>query len=99
MRILIDNPGDTFTCNFDAKFIDTARDVLRYGKDGYTQLFLRETLEILEATRWWDANVTQLLDMFQKEKEITPSAFRKKVSASTYLSLSSPGPGPLSSPH
>ena len=84
IRILIENPGETFTRSIDAKFVDAAKDLLRHGKDGYVQLFLRETLEILELTRPWDEHLAPLLLMWQKEKEkeLDPSS-RSKVSERT----------------
>lgn len=33
MRILADNPGATFTRNFDQKFVDTVKKLLREGRD------------------------------------------------------------------
>lgn len=68
MRILIENPGHTFSRNFDAKFVTTVRDLLRQGKDMYVKHFLSETLDMLESQRSWDEDLGLLLGMWMKEK-------------------------------
>jgi hypothetical protein len=68
MRILIDNPGHTFSRNLDAKFIATIKDMLRQGKDMGVQRFLRETLDALETQRGWDEDLKPFVEMWKKEK-------------------------------
>jgi hypothetical protein len=68
MRILIDNPGHTFTRNIDAKFVATIKDLLRDGWDLNVQHFLRETLDAIESQRQWDEDLAPLMQMWKKEK-------------------------------
>lgn len=68
VRILIDNPGHSFTRNIDAKFTSTVKDLLRQGRDMGVQQFLRETLEFMETQRAWDEDLAPLVQMWQKEK-------------------------------
>ncbi|PLB38557.1 VHS and GAT domain-containing protein [Aspergillus candidus] len=68
MRILIENPGHTFSRNLDSKFVTTVRDLLRQGKDLYVKQFLSETLDTLETQRPWDEDLGLLLGMWRKEK-------------------------------
>ncbi|KAL5334919.1 hypothetical protein BJX70DRAFT_402117 [Aspergillus crustosus] len=68
IRILIDNPGHTFSRNLDAKFIATVKDLLRTGKDMGVQRSVRETLDALELQRGWDEDLKPLVEMWKKEK-------------------------------
>lgn len=68
MRILADNPGHSFTRNFDAKFVATFKDLLRYGRDWHVQHYLRQYLNTLEATKASDQDLQLLLQMWAKEK-------------------------------
>lgn len=68
MRILSDNPGATFTQNIDKKFVETVKDLIRYGKDPSVQQILRETLENFERDKKNDLNLQALLEMWKKEK-------------------------------
>ena len=68
MRILVDNPGHTFSRNLDAKFVATVKNLLRNGRDMGVQHFLRETLQAFEAQRAWDDDLSLLLMMWSKEK-------------------------------
>ncbi|KAK9656635.1 hypothetical protein HCH54_001304 [Aspergillus fumigatus] len=68
MRILIDNPGHTFTRNIDATFVATIKDLLRDGWDLNVQHFLRETLGAIESQRQWDEDLAPLMQMWKKEK-------------------------------
>ncbi|KAF2664006.1 hypothetical protein BT63DRAFT_117362 [Microthyrium microscopicum] len=67
IRILADNPGATFTRNFDSKFIATMKDVLRHCKDPSVQQILRETLMSLYRDKAYDTNLSNLFAMWQKE--------------------------------
>ncbi|KAJ5385516.1 hypothetical protein N7517_003427 [Penicillium concentricum] len=68
MRILVDNPGHTFTRNFDAKFVTTIKELLRTGRDWHVQSYLRQYLDLLEQQRSWDEDLKPLLQMWSKEK-------------------------------
>ncbi|WPH03338.1 Hypothetical protein R9X50_00621500 [Acrodontium crateriforme] len=68
IRILSDNPGPTFTKNFDKSFIGTVKELLRSSKDRATQQILRETLDSLEVNRSHDEGVQGLVQMWRKEK-------------------------------
>ncbi|KGO75623.1 Uncharacterized protein PITC_050530 [Penicillium italicum] len=68
MRILVDNPGHTFTRNFDAKFVTTVKELLRTGRDWHVQSYLRQYLDTLEQQRAWDEDLKLLLQMWAKEK-------------------------------
>jgi hypothetical protein len=69
MRILTDNPGATFTRNFDQKFVDTARQLLKASRDPSVRQILMETLDDLEHTKMDDENLTLIISMWKKEKE------------------------------
>lgn len=69
MRILTDNPGDTFTRNFDQKFVDTARGLLKASRDPSVRQILMETLDDMERTKGDDENLTLIISMWKKEKE------------------------------
>ncbi|KAJ5917289.1 hypothetical protein N7466_010843 [Penicillium verhagenii] len=67
-RILGDNPGHTFTRNFDTKFVTTIKELLRYGRDWHVQHYLRQYLITLETTKQDDEDLQELLQMWAKEK-------------------------------
>lgn len=69
IRILSENPGHTFTRNFDAKFVGTVKELLREGRDMSAQQMLREMLEIFETQKSWDEDLAGLIAMWKKEKE------------------------------
>ncbi|KAL4818484.1 hypothetical protein BDW67DRAFT_7744 [Aspergillus spinulosporus] len=68
VRILIDNPGHTFSRNLDARFVTAIKDLLRSEKDVGVQRFLRETLDAMEMQRGWDEDLKPLVEMWKKEK-------------------------------
>jgi len=68
MRILVDNPGHTFTRNFDAKFVTVIKELLRTGRDFHVQNYLRQYLGHLDQQRPWDEDLKLLLQMWAKEK-------------------------------
>lgn len=68
VRILCDNPGASFTRNFDKPFVSTVKELLRNTKDVGTQQIMRETLDALEVNKQQDANLQGLLAMWTKEK-------------------------------
>ncbi|CAG8032088.1 unnamed protein product [Penicillium olsonii] len=71
MRILADNPGPTFSRNFDAKFVTTIKTLLRTGRDLHVQGYIRQYLDALEQQHSWDENLKLLLAMWAKEKTKT----------------------------
>lgn len=82
VRILADNPGPTFTRNLDAKFTDTARELLRNGRDARVRQMLMETLSAFEATKFYDDGLTPLIEMWKKEKEKAQKASGYQVGSS-----------------
>lgn len=68
LRILTQNPGQTFTRHLDQKFSETAKGLLRGGKDPNVRQMLMETLDEFEHTRVYDENLAPLIQMWQKEK-------------------------------
>ncbi|KAJ5682656.1 hypothetical protein N7462_005821 [Penicillium macrosclerotiorum] len=68
MRILVDNPGHSFTRNFDSKFVTVIKELLRNGRDWHVQHYLRQYLNTLEANRAGDEDLQLLLQMWAKEK-------------------------------
>ncbi|BDD57365.1 hypothetical protein MAP00_002730 [Monascus purpureus] len=84
IRILVDNPGLTFTRNIDSRFVSAVKGLLRNGKDRYVRNFLCETLDSLEATRSWDENLADLLQTWKKERGRSPTGKTKEPSLSPY---------------
>ncbi|KAG6014364.1 hypothetical protein E4U41_004848 [Claviceps citrina] len=73
VRILTDNPGETFTRNLDERFVDTVRALLKNVKDRSVWQLLMETLDDFQYTKS-DQNLAPLVLMWNKEKE---AALRK----------------------
>ena len=71
VRILADNPGKNFTKNIDSKFINTAKELLRDGRDTSVQQILRETLDNFERARPNDETLTGIIEMWRKQKTNT----------------------------
>ncbi|KAG6000289.1 hypothetical protein E4U21_005622 [Claviceps maximensis] len=69
VRILTENPGETFTRNLDDKFVDTIRTLLKSVKDRGVWQILMETLDDFEYTKMNDQNLAPLILMWKKEKE------------------------------
>lgn len=99
IRILVDNPGETFTRNLDDKFVDTVRALLKNVKDRSVWRILLETLDDFECTKMHDQNLAPLILMWKMEKEV---ALRKRgvgppivsLSHHTLLVLTPAGPSP-----
>lgn len=68
VRILADNPGQSFTKNLDAKFTSTVKDLLRDGRDMSVQQILRETLDSFETAKSNDETLAPLRNMWAREK-------------------------------
>lgn len=75
MRILADNPGQTFTRNLDTKFADTLKELLRGGKDLSVRQMLMETLDSFEKQKGWDEGLGVVIEMWRKEKEKAYKAY------------------------
>ncbi|EEP82181.1 predicted protein [Uncinocarpus reesii 1704] len=69
IRILSDNPGPTFTRHIDARFVSSLKILLRDGQEVSVQQILRETLEFLATTKARDTNLSEVNNMWQKEKD------------------------------
>ncbi|KAL6871359.1 hypothetical protein J3F83DRAFT_659388 [Trichoderma novae-zelandiae] len=69
MRILADNPGETFTRNLETKFVDTARTLLKSTKDNGVRQILMDTLDDFERSKFYDVNLTLIITMWQEEKD------------------------------
>lgn len=69
LRILSDNPGQTFTRNLDAKFVDTAKELLKNGRDLSVRQMLMETLDSFENTKGYDEGLGLIIEMWRKEKQ------------------------------
>lgn len=69
IRILADNPGETFTRNLDSKFTDTSKELLRSVRDPSVRQMMMETLDVFENTKAYDEGLTLLINMWKKEKD------------------------------
>lgn len=68
IRILADNPGQSFTKNLDKQFADTCKHLLRHQEDRSVSQILRESLDSLEREKAYDTNLNTLFAMWRKEK-------------------------------
>lgn len=75
MRILSDNPGQTFTRNLDAKVADTLKELLRNGRDLSVRQMLMETLDSYEQQKGWDEGLGAVIEMWKKEKDKAYKAY------------------------
>ncbi|RYC61714.1 hypothetical protein CHU98_g4486 [Xylaria longipes] len=69
VRILADNPGETFTRNLDQEFAKTLKDLLKYTRNDRVRQMLMETLTSFETTKFYDEGLMPLIEMWKKEKE------------------------------
>lgn len=67
-RILTDNPGRTFTRNFDPTFVKTVKELLREGHDLSVQQILRETLDSFMTGKVDNETLGPLMEMWKKER-------------------------------
>ena len=75
MRILVENPGLTFTRNMDKKFVEAVRDLLRGCQHAHVVHFLMETLQDFESKSAVDEGIGRLVEMWQKEKAKSKSLY------------------------
>ncbi|MCJ1248262.1 hypothetical protein MMC30_005479 [Trapelia coarctata] len=68
IRILADNPGESFTRNLGGKFVVTTKELLRDGRDVSVQQILRETLDTFQLQKSQDEGLQALITMWQNEK-------------------------------
>ena len=90
VRILVDNPGRTFTRNLDAKFVGTVKDLLKQGKDLSVQQILRESLDVFENERKDDEGLVPMLEMWAKEKKAIEKMYGGVGSAHQSMALENP---------
>ncbi|KAM3086203.1 hypothetical protein ACMFMF_000157 [Clarireedia jacksonii] len=69
IRILTDNPGKTFTRNIDTKFVQTVKELLRFGRDLNVKQLLIETLELFSREKAQDETLVPLIEMWKKYQE------------------------------
>lgn len=70
VRILTDNPGETFTRNLGSdEFVETCRKLLKHGRDSRVRQMLMETLGDFEHTKMYDPNLQPLVQMWKAQKE------------------------------
>jgi hypothetical protein len=77
IRILADNPGQSFTKNMDKQFADTVKHLLRNGQDPSVSQILRETLDSLEREKAYDTHLNALFTMWRKEKGLMANAAKQ----------------------
>ena len=77
IRILADNPGQSFTKNLDKHFSDTVKHLLRNGQDRSVSQILRETLDALEREKAYDTNLNTLFAMWRKESALMVAAAKQ----------------------
>ncbi|MCJ1475587.1 hypothetical protein MMC13_004250, partial [Lambiella insularis] len=91
VRILVENPGQTFTRNLDGKFVVTTKELLRDGRDMSVQQILRETLDDFQLHKSQDETLQPLITMWQNEKA-------KMAKRAGGLNAVAPVPRPLNAP-
>ncbi|KAF2715594.1 hypothetical protein K504DRAFT_457747 [Pleomassaria siparia CBS 279.74] len=77
IRILTDNPGQSFTKNLDKGFSDTVKQLLRNGQDPSVAQILRETLDALDREKAYDTNLNTLFVMWRKERTLMANAAKQ----------------------
>lgn len=90
VRILADNPGQSFTKNMDKGFTDTLKQLLRNGRDPSVNQILRETLDALERDKAYDTNLNAVFAMWRKEKGLMASATGQQPGRSGPRTLTAP---------
>jgi hypothetical protein len=75
LRILSENPGPTFTRNLDKKFTETAKELLRNGRDLSGRQLLMETLDSFERGKAYDDGLKEIITMWKKEKDKAYKAY------------------------
>ncbi|KAI1498386.1 GAT domain-containing protein [Biscogniauxia marginata] len=78
IRILADNPGPTFTRNFDQKFTDTVKELLRTTRDSGVRQLLMDTLDYFETAKAYDEGLALIIAMWKKEKEKSQGKYSQR---------------------
>jgi hypothetical protein len=95
IRILADNPGQSFTKNMDKQFADTVKHLLRNGQDPSVSQILRESLESMEREKAYDTNLNTVFAMWRKEKGLMANAAKsigpRKLGAPAWNGQQIPG--------
>ncbi|KAI9904404.1 hypothetical protein N3K66_000933 [Trichothecium roseum] len=75
VRILTDNPGETFTRGLaEPEFVEATRKLLKHGRDHSVRQMLMETLNDFEHAKMYDENLRPLISMWKSSKD---EAYRK----------------------
>ncbi|OCL11985.1 hypothetical protein AOQ84DRAFT_249291, partial [Glonium stellatum] len=90
IRILTDNPGQSFTRNMDKGFTDTVKQLLRNGRDPSVNQILRETLDALERDKAYDTNLNVVFAMWRKEKGLMAQATGQPASQLGHRTMNAP---------
>jgi hypothetical protein len=77
IRILADNPGQSFTKNLDKPFADTVKHLLRNGQDPSVSQILKESLDAMEREKAYDTNLNTVFAMWKKEKGLMATAAKQ----------------------
>jgi hypothetical protein len=77
IRILADNPGQSFTKNMDKQFADTVKHLLRNGQDPSVSQILRESLDSMEREKAYDTNLNTVFAMWKKERGLIANAAKQ----------------------
>jgi hypothetical protein len=95
IRILADNPGQSFTKNLDKQFADTCKHLLRNGQDPSVSQILRESLDSMEREKAYDTNLNTLFAMWRKERGLMANAAKqlgpRKLNAPAWNGQQVPG--------
>ncbi|KAF3926995.1 hypothetical protein ABW20_dc0109674 [Dactylellina cionopaga] len=95
LRILVDNPGATFTKNIDSKFVDALKGLYRNSRDPSVRQLLVENLEYF--VRKDDAGLQPVKEWYAKEKETSMKVYSQVSPGSRgamgiYSGVSAPAP-------
>ncbi|KAI1181064.1 hypothetical protein F4777DRAFT_409 [Nemania sp. FL0916] len=94
LRILSDNPGPTFTRNFDQDFAKIMKDLLRNARSEKVRQMVMETLTSFEMTKFYDEGLAPLVEMWKKEKEKAQKSSSNTAPIQSYLNRSQQPPPP-----
>jgi VHS domain len=69
IRILVDNPGETFTRALDADFVETMRKLIKHAKETRVRGMAMEMFDEFEFTKMYDEGLQGLILMWKAQKE------------------------------
>lgn len=84
IRILADNPGKTFTRNFDTKFVKTVKDLLQFARDPSVKQIMLECLNAFQTEKSDDEGLKPLMSMWEVERT---KMYKVHVSTTAAMSL------------